>query len=65
MPDSELLPEIVIDDSNPDYVETDEEEPDEEEPRPKTRPPAHEIFQGSKKPRPKPQPGKAVRLSHP
>jgi translation initiation factor IF-2 len=45
MPDTDLLPEIVIDDSNPDYVETDEEAEHSDEEPVKSRPPASEIFQ--------------------
>ena len=43
MPDSDLLPEIIIDDSAEGYVETDDEA-EEEEPPEKSRPPASEIF---------------------
>ena len=43
MPDSDLLPEIIIDDSADGYVETDDEM-EEEEPPEKSRPPASEIF---------------------
>ena len=41
----DILPDIIIDDSADDYVETDEESEDEPEP-PKSRPPASEIFAG-------------------
>ena len=42
---SDLLPEIIIDDSADGYVETDDEmEEEEEEPAEKSRPPASEIF---------------------
>ena len=41
----DILPDIIIDDSADDYVETDEESEDEPEPQ-KSRPPASEIFAG-------------------
>jgi len=55
MPETDLLPEIVIDDTADGYVETDEEPQSEEEPPAKSRPPASEIFQGSTRP-PSPEP---------
>ena len=44
MPDSDLLPEIVIDDSADGYVETDDEMEEDELVAVKSRPPASEIF---------------------
>ena len=44
MPDSDLLPEIIIDDSADGYVETDDEMEEDELVAVKSRPPASEIF---------------------
>ena len=44
MPDSDLLPEIVIDDSADGYVETDDEMEEDELVAVKSHPPASEIF---------------------
>ena len=45
MDTKDILPDIVIDDSAEDYVETEDESEDEPEPH-KSRPPASEIFAG-------------------
>ena len=64
MPDSDLLPEIIIDDSAEGYVETDDEA-EEEEPPEKSRPPASEIFHShsQKKEKPEEEPVLEVELS--
>ena len=64
MPDSDLLPEIIIDDSAEGYVETDDEA-EEEEPLEKSRPPVSEIFHShsQKKEKPEEEPVLEVELS--